>query len=32
MIFHDLLGLIMEVHINDIVVKSADFKDHLDNL
>jgi hypothetical protein len=32
MIFHNLLGLVMEVYIDDIVVKSAGFKDHLADL
>jgi hypothetical protein len=29
LIFHDLLGIIMEVYIDDVVVKSAGFKSHL---
>jgi hypothetical protein len=32
MIFHDLLGSRMEVYIDDIVVKSARFGEHLGDL
>jgi hypothetical protein len=32
LIFHDLLGIIMEVYIDDVVVKSAGFDSHLANL
>jgi hypothetical protein len=32
LIFHDLLGIIMEVYIDDVVVKSAGFKSHLADL
>jgi hypothetical protein len=32
LIFHELSGNIMEVYINDIVVKSATFDSHLANL
>jgi hypothetical protein len=32
LIFHDLLGIIMEVYIDDVVVKSARFKSHLADL
>jgi hypothetical protein len=32
LIFHDLLGIILEVYIDDVVVKSAGFSDHLANL
>jgi hypothetical protein len=32
LIFHDLLGRIMEVYIDDVVVKSADFVNHLADL
>ena len=29
LIFHDLIGVIMEVYIDDIVIKSAAHKSHL---
>ena len=32
LIFHDLIGVIMEVYIDDIVIKSATHKSHLTNL
>jgi hypothetical protein len=32
LIFHDLLGLILEVYIDDIVIKSTGFRDHLADL
>jgi hypothetical protein len=32
MIFHDLLGVLLEVYIDDIVVKSAGFEGHLADL
>jgi hypothetical protein len=32
LIFHDLLGVILEVYIDDLVVKSAGFKRHLADL
>jgi hypothetical protein len=32
LIFHDLLGTILEVHIDNIVIKSASFDEHLANL
>jgi hypothetical protein len=32
LIFHDLLGIIVEVYIDDIVVKSASLESHLANL
>jgi hypothetical protein len=32
LIFHDLLGIIMEVYIDDVVVKSAGFDSHLADL
>jgi hypothetical protein len=32
LIFHDLLGIIIEVYIDDIVVKSDAFKSHLADL
>jgi hypothetical protein len=32
LIFHALLGVILEVYIDDIVIKSAGFRDHLVNL
>jgi hypothetical protein len=32
LIFHDLLGIIVEVYIDDIVVKSASLKSHLADL
>jgi hypothetical protein len=32
LIFHDLLGLILEVCIDGVVVKSADFESHLADL
>jgi hypothetical protein len=32
MIFHDLLGSIMEIYIDDIVVKSVGFEEHLIDL
>jgi hypothetical protein len=31
-IFHDLLGIIMEVYIDDVVIKSADFSSHMADL
>jgi hypothetical protein len=31
-IFHDLLGIILEVYIDDVVVKSANFEGHLADL
>jgi hypothetical protein len=32
LIFHDLLGVIMEVYIDDIVIKSAGFSEHMADL
>jgi hypothetical protein len=32
LIFHDMLRVLMEVYINDIVVKSVGFKEHMANL
>jgi hypothetical protein len=32
LIFHDLLGVILEVYIDDILVKSDSMNDHLANL
>jgi hypothetical protein len=32
LIFHDLLGIVVEVYIDDIVVKSAGLESHLANL
>jgi hypothetical protein len=32
LIFHDLLGVILEIYIDDIVVKSAGFHEHMANL
>jgi hypothetical protein len=32
LIFHDLLGVLLEVYINDVVVKSAGFYEHLAEL
>jgi hypothetical protein len=32
LIFHDLLGVMMEVYIDDVVVKSVGFKEHMTNL
>jgi hypothetical protein len=32
LIFHELLGVLMEVYIDDIVIKSASFEGHLANL
>jgi hypothetical protein len=32
LIFHELLGIIVEVYINDIVVKSASLDSHLADL
>ena len=32
LIFHDLLGIILEVYIDDIVIKSAGLSHHLDDL
>jgi hypothetical protein len=32
LIFHELLGNIVEVYIDDIVVKSAEFGSHIANL
>jgi hypothetical protein len=32
LIFHDLLGVLMEVYIDNIVIKSADFRGHMADL
>jgi hypothetical protein len=32
LIFHELLGVLMEVYINDVVVKSVGFKEHMTDL
>jgi hypothetical protein len=32
LIFHDLLGVIVEVHIDDMMVKSDGFPEHMANL
>jgi hypothetical protein len=32
LIFHDLLGVIMEIYIDDIVIKSASFSEHMADL
>jgi hypothetical protein len=32
LIFHNLLGMILEVYIDDLVVKSAEFEGHLVHL
>jgi hypothetical protein len=32
LIFHDLLGILLEVYIGDLVVKSAGFSDHIAEL
>jgi hypothetical protein len=32
LIFHDLLRVLMEVYIDDMVVKSVGFEDHMTNL
>jgi archaellum component FlaD/FlaE len=32
LIFHDLLGVLMEVYINDVVVMSVSFKEHMTDL
>jgi hypothetical protein len=32
LIFHDLLGVLMVVYINDVVVKSVGFEEHMTNL
>jgi hypothetical protein len=32
LIFHDLLGVLMEVYIDDVVVKSVGFKEHMADL
>jgi hypothetical protein len=32
LIFHDLLGVLMEVYIDDVVVKSVGFEEHITNL
>ena len=32
LIFHDLIGIILEVYIDDIVIKSADLSHHLADL
>ena len=32
LIFHDLLGVILEVYIDDIVIKSAGLNSHLADL
>ena len=31
-IFHDMIGKYMEVYIDDVVIKSQDFDEHLRNL
>jgi hypothetical protein len=32
LIFHDLLGVLMEVYIDDVVVRSVGFEEHMTNL
>jgi hypothetical protein len=32
LIFHDLLGTILEVYIDDLVIKLAEFREHLADL
>jgi hypothetical protein len=32
LIFHDLIGVLLEVYIDDLVVMSAGFKEHLTDL
>jgi hypothetical protein len=32
LIFHDLLGVVMEVYLNDLVVESVGFKEHMTDL
>jgi hypothetical protein len=32
LVFHDLLGVLMEVYIDDVVVKSAGFEEHMTDL
>jgi hypothetical protein len=32
LIFHDLLGTILEIYIDDVVIKSAGFHEHMANL
>jgi hypothetical protein len=32
LIFHDFLGVLLEVYIDDLVIKSADFEGHMTNL
>jgi len=32
MIFHDLIGKKLEVYIDDIVIKSNEFREHMDEL
>jgi predicted nucleotidyltransferase len=32
LIFHDLLRVLMEVHIDDVVVKSVGFEEHMTDL
>jgi hypothetical protein len=32
LIFHDLLGVLLEVYIDDLVIKLASFKGHMTNL
>jgi hypothetical protein len=32
LIFHDLLGVLMEIYIDDVVVRSVGFKEHMTNL
>jgi hypothetical protein len=32
LIFHDLLGVLMEVYIDDVVVKSVGFEEHMTDL
>jgi hypothetical protein len=32
LVFHDLLGVILEIYIDDVAIKSTDFEDHLGDL
>jgi hypothetical protein len=32
LIFHDLLGIMMEIYIDDIVIKSVGFEEHIADL
>jgi hypothetical protein len=32
LIFHDLLGIVLEIYIDDVIVKSDSMNNHLDDL